>query len=219
MSKSIPVHKTRTQLVAEVIRDRILSGEIPAGTPLRQDALAKELNVSRIPVREALLLLEAQGLVEFEPHKGATASETSADMIAELFGLRALVESDILAKAIPLMTEETFSQAEKILAEFDNALDTGTQIENWSSLNQAFHAKLYQCANQPLTMEVIASLNMRSDRYIRMQLVLTEGIKKAEKEHRELLSLCQAGKVEDAVSLLRNHIIEAGVAIEQWLKK
>lgn len=63
-------YKTRTQVVVEEIRKRILSGSIKAGEPLRQAALAEELNVSRIPVREALLQLEAEGLVEFEAHKG-----------------------------------------------------------------------------------------------------------------------------------------------------
>ena len=79
-------HKTRTQLVAEAIREKILSGEIKAGEPLRQAALAEELNVSRIPVREALLQLEAEGLVNFEAHKGATATQLSADQIDEIFG-------------------------------------------------------------------------------------------------------------------------------------
>lgn len=219
MAKPVPVHKTRTQLVAEILQDRILSGDIPAGTALRQDALAKELNVSRIPVREALLLLEAQGLVEFEPHKGATVSELAVEHIHELFSLRAVLESHILAKAIPNMTADTFRQAEVILTAFDHALNTGTQIESWSSLNQEFHATLYAPANQPLSMEVIASLNMRSDRYIRLQLVLTEGIVKAEREHQRLLELCREGNIEETVSLLQRHIIEAGEAIEFLLRK
>lgn len=76
-----PVFKTRTQLVEEAIRTQILKGELKTGQPLRQDALAKEFNVSRIPVREALVQLEAQGLVSFEPHKGATVTELSPEKI------------------------------------------------------------------------------------------------------------------------------------------
>ena len=77
--------KTRTQVVVEAIRSQILSGQIKAGEPLRQAALAEQLNVSRIPIREALLQLEAEGLVKFEPHKGATATEISPELIDELF--------------------------------------------------------------------------------------------------------------------------------------
>ena len=79
------IYKTRTQLVVETLREKILSGEIKAGQPLRQAALADELNVSRIPIREALLQLEGEGLVAFEPHKGATATELNADQVDELF--------------------------------------------------------------------------------------------------------------------------------------
>jgi len=61
-----PVFKTRTQVVEEAIRTQILKSELKTGQPLRQDALAAEFNVSRIPVREALVQLEAQGLVSFE---------------------------------------------------------------------------------------------------------------------------------------------------------
>ena len=85
------IYKTRTQLVVETLREKILSGEIKAGQPLRQAALAEELNVSRIPIREALLQLEGEGLVAFEPHKGATATELNADQVDELFELRAML--------------------------------------------------------------------------------------------------------------------------------
>ncbi len=103
-------HKTRTQLVAEAIREKILSGEIKAGEPLRQAALAAELNVSRIPVREALLQLEAEGLVNFEAHKGATATQLNSDQIDEIFDLRALLEAELLRHSITNLTPRDFSK-------------------------------------------------------------------------------------------------------------
>ena len=113
MSLTAPIiHKTRTQIVVEVLREKILSGAIVAGEALRQSALAEELNVSRIPVREALLQLEAEGLVKFEAHKGATATLLSAEQASELFELRAMIETDLLAKAIPNLREQDFVQAE-----------------------------------------------------------------------------------------------------------
>ena len=96
------VYKTRTQLVVETLREKILSGEFKAGESLRQAALATELNVSRIPVREALLQLEGEGLVVFEPHKGATVTELNAKHVDELFELRAMLESNLLAASLPL---------------------------------------------------------------------------------------------------------------------
>ena len=110
-------HKTRTQLVVEAIREKILSGEIKAGEALRQAALAEYLNVSRIPVREALLQLEAEGLVNFEAHKGATASEVSSKQVDEIFELRALLEAELLKYSIKNLTQDDFSRAEAALVE------------------------------------------------------------------------------------------------------
>ena len=107
------VYKTRTQLVVETLREKILNGEIKAGQPLRQAALAEELNVSRIPVREALLQLEAEGLVSFEPHKGATATELTVNQVDELFELRAMLEADLLAASIPNLSDEKLADCSR----------------------------------------------------------------------------------------------------------
>lgn len=213
------VHKTRTQLVAEVVREKILRGEIKGGEPLRQDALAKEFSVSRIPVREALLLLEAQGLVKFEAHKGAVVTELSAERIQELFELRALVETHVLSQALDNMQPSDLAAAQNVLEEFDHALDTGTQVEDWSALNYRFHYALYAPSRLPLAMEMIENLNTKSDRYIRMQLLFTQGIQKAEKEHHQLLELCRNGNKEAALALLRSHILEAAESIATLLKE
>ncbi|MCL1051799.1 GntR family transcriptional regulator [Shewanella abyssi] len=214
MSRITPiVHKTRTQVVVEVLREKILSGEIAAGMPLRQSALADEMNVSRIPVREALLQLEAEGLVKFEAHKGATATTLSAVQVTELFDLRALIESDLLAKAIPNMTEEDLAEAESILDSLDVAFQDKDQIESWSGLNSQFHTCLYRAADKPHTIEVVNGLNTNCDRYVRLQLFLASGIPKAQQDHRELLDYCRQGDVDNAVALLRSHILHAAEAI------
>ena len=114
-------YKTRTQVVVEAIREKILTGAIKAGEPLRQAALADELKVSRIPVREALLQLEAEGLVEFEAHKGATATKLSAEQVTELFELRALLECELLRLAIPKLTEAELAQSEQLLQQMSTA--------------------------------------------------------------------------------------------------
>ncbi len=211
------IYKTRTQMVADKLRDKILSGKVVAGEALRQDAIAKEFNVSRIPVREALLQLEAQGLVNFEAHKGATATELAPAKIHELFELRALIECRVLEAAISNMTELDFVATETILHAFEQAVESGTRIEDWSDLNHAFHASLYQPAAMPLAMDIIKKLNIKSDRYIRLQLLFTSGIDKAEKEHCAILQLCKQRNVAEASALLRTHILEAGQAIHDLL--
>lgn len=209
------IHKTRTQLVVEVLREQILSGDIKGGEPLRQSAIAEQLNVSRIPVREALVQLEAEGLVKFEPHKGATATVLSVEQVTELFELRAMIESDLLAKAIPNLQDEDLKEAETVLTALEMAFKRRDSVASWSELNTQFHTCLYKAANRTHTLEVVHGLNTNCDRYIRLQLLLTGGIPTAEKEHRELLELCKKKDIKNATHLLREHILHAAETIKK----
>lgn len=211
--------KTRAQLVADDLRRRILGGEFKGGTQLRQDALAKDYDVSRIPVREALLTLESEGLVEFHAHRGAFTTELSVPKIRELFELRILLESYILRHAISKLTESDLKKAEDILHKYDQALDSGGEIDNWSEYNYAFHLALYEPAELPETISLISQLNTKSDRYIRMQLLYTQEIEKAEREHHTLLDLARQGEADQACELLKTHIQEACEAIVELLEE
>ena len=94
-------HRTIAAAAADELRRRILDGSYPGGRPLRQDALAEEFRISRIPVREALLQLEAEGLVRILPHRGAIVSELSIEEIEDIFELRALLEPRLLRRPVP----------------------------------------------------------------------------------------------------------------------
>src|SRR5215203_6201801 len=97
----LPIRRqTLTGMTADAIRERILRGHYRDGEPLRQDAIGAELGVSRIPVREALRQLEAEGLVTFSPHRGAVVSSLSLEEIQELFELRAEIEGDLITRAL-----------------------------------------------------------------------------------------------------------------------
>lgn len=212
-------YKTRAQFVADDLRRRILGGEFKGGTQLRQDALAKDYDVSRIPVREALLTLESEGLVEFYAHRGAFTTELSAAKIRELFDLRVLLEAYVLRHAITKLTDADLEKAEDILKKYDQALDSGGEIDNWSEYNYAFHRALYEPADLPETLAIINQLNTKSDRYIRMQLLYTQEIEKAEREHHTLLELARQGDADRACELLRTHIQEACEGIVELLEE
>jgi len=212
-------YKTRTQLVVEILRERILSGEIVAGQALRQAALAEDLNVSRIPVREALLQLEAEGLVSFEPHKGASATELNISQVDELFELRAMIEGALLAASLVNITDEALAQATDILAKLDSALGKENAANTWSELNSEFHNCLYSGANRPQTADLVNILNKNADRYIRMHLLWAGGISKAGPEHAELLAFCQARDTDNAVAKLKQHILSSRDEIKAFLSQ
>ncbi len=201
--------KTVTRQTVDALRERIIRGGYPDDTPLRQDALAAELGVSRIPVREALRQLEAEGLVVFNPHRGAVVSSLSLDEIEELFELRAQIESDLIRRAIPNVTSEDIARARDILNAYDAAFRAG-EISAWGELNWQFHSTLYAPANRPFTMSVIQRLHQHSDRYLRMQLSLTHGEHRASEEHRAVLTAVRAKDVKRACLLMRQHILGAG---------
>src|SRR5215472_5300212 len=198
--------QTISSLTVEALRERILRGDFPDGEPLRQDALADELGVSRIPVREALRQLEAEGLVSFSPHRGAVVSTLSLDEIDELFELRADIEGDLLRRAIPLMTDEQFDRAVEVLDAFEDALAAG-EASRWGPLNWHFHAALYAPAKRNFTMNVLQKLHQHSDRYFRMQVMLAGGGHTASQEHRAIAAAVRKRDVKNATQLMRAHIL------------
>src|SRR6201982_4214995 len=107
-----------TSAVADKLRDQIIRGEIAEGTHLRQDAIATQYQVSRIPVREALRQLDAEGLIAIVPNRGAVVPALSPDDIGELFSIRALLEPEVLKLSIPRLTEEDFAEADAVLQKY-----------------------------------------------------------------------------------------------------
>lgn len=209
--------KTVTDLAIEALRERILHGEYAEGEPLRQDALAADLGVSRIPVREALRQLEAEGLVAFNPHCGAVVSSLSLDEIDELFELRGLLEGEVLRVAVARMTVEDWDRADAILDAYEAAFER-RDVAQWGALNWKFHSTLLSAAGRPLTLGVLNMLHNQSDRYMRMQLALTHGEGRAIGEHRAIAAAARRRDAQGAAALLRDHILNAGRSLMEFLR-
>nr|WP_298726782.1 GntR family transcriptional regulator [uncultured Steroidobacter sp.] len=189
--------------VARIVRQRILSGQYKAGDFLRQEALAQELGVSRIPIREALALLEAEGFVVREQYRGALIPHLSLREVEEIYKLRSMLEPFLLEQAIPKLTPAVIAKARELVM----ASRTCSDLNEWGRLNFQFHKTLYAVADLPLTMQVLDQLLMRADRYLRMQRYLSAEIQQeSDQEHLNLLDLLEAGRNEEAVAALRSHI-------------
>ncbi|MDB5501530.1 MAG: GntR family transcriptional regulator [Tardiphaga sp.] len=200
-------HRTLSAAIVDQLRKSILDGTFKAGAQLRQDALGEAYGVSRIPVREALFQLEAEGLVRIVPQKGAIVAELSLDQteINDVFDLRCLLEPRMLAQSAPRFGDDDFARLDDIHARFEQAIMAGN-VSEWGQLNADFHMALYVRAEQPRTQAIVVSLLQTSDRYTRLQLSTTTSMGIAEKEHAELIVLCRAGKIEDACRFLQRHI-------------
>lgn len=198
-------HRTLSTAIAEHLRQEILGGQHPSGTPLRQDALAERFQVSRIPVREALFQLEAEGLLVMQPHRGAVVSSFSVEEIADIFELRALLEPRLLAASLPRMKEQDFAPVAALDAEFAQAVQTG-DMARWGELNARFHLSLYQRAPQPRTLAIVAALLQSGERFTRLQMNRQNAMTRAAQDHRELLVLCRRGDAQGACAHLTEHI-------------
>jgi DNA-binding GntR family transcriptional regulator len=216
--RSVLERKTVAEATAEELRMRILSGALQAGAQLRQEVLAAELGVSRIPLREALRLLEGEGLVTIVPHRGAVVSVLSPDEIGELFDLRVLIEPDLIRRAVPHMTPDDLREAEATLAGYKAALEH-RDVGTWGRLNTRFHLALYRPARRPRSFALAQTLLDQADRYTRMQLLLTEGQLRAQQEHEALLAACRAGEIDRAGRLLDQHIRDAGRSLIEFMHR
>ncbi len=211
-------HRTLSAAIVEQLRRDILDGTYAAGAQLRQDALADTFQVSRIPVREALFQLEAEGLLRIEPHKGAIVSAFSLEEIDDVFDLRVLLEPRLLARSIAHLTDKDFAEVAALDAEFHTAI-TQQDVARWGQLNARLHLALYGPAKLPRTLNIVTALLQTSDRFTRLQMNHPVAMTRAESEHRKLLRLCQHGKVEPACAHLALHIEKVRQDLHRLLKR
>ncbi len=202
-------------IIFNAIRKAIIEGELSDGDPLRQDEIARMFNTSRIPVREAITMLEQQGLVKTERYRGAIVAGLSLDEASEIFDFRALVEAQVIRKAVPNMTKAVLEEAREYLVQFSAAEDP----MEYGDLNRKFHETLYGASNLNYHLSVIDNSMDRIDRYLRAQLILSDGMERANREHLGILEACERGDAEAAADLTAAHITGAKTSLAVHIKK
>lgn len=206
------------EMIVSDLRQRILSGELAEGEAIRQELLAKEYDVSRMPVREALKRLSAEGLVQWENNRGGTVIKHSLHEIGEIFDLRILIEVDLFRRAIPNMTDTHFATCERLLAEMEGSYEAD-DVSNWGKFNHEYHMALYAAADRSMSMELLERISLHSDRYVRIHLSVMEQRKPARDEHRKLLALARDGNVDGGAALLSQHIERTKMELLQMIAK
>lgn len=200
-------------LVFDALRRAIIGGELKDGDPIRQDEIARLFNISRIPVREAIARLEQQGLVKNHRYKGAVVAGLSVAEAGEIFDFRRLVEAQVVRRAVPLMTVGLIEEVRAICG----ACEAATDPIRWGDLNRQFHARLYQSSDLPFHLATLDNAMDRLDRYLRAQLLLTDGYARANAEHRGIVDACARGDADAAEVLTTAHIQGAHAALREHL--
>jgi len=204
-----------SDVIHDALRAAIIRGELEEGQTLRQDAIAKMFNVSRIPVREALKQLEASGLVTSVRYKGVVVSRISSDEIREIFDFRATGEPKLIAQSVPRMSQQAIEHAQDLC----NSFEQETDGVRWGDLNRQFHSSLYVDANLPYYFAAAEAANDRIERYIRAQLSLAHGRERAIEEHQQIIDACRAGDAERAADLTRQHIVNASLSLTRVIEE
>ena len=198
--------KTKEEYVAEFLREGILSGKFPRGMRLKQADLAQSLNLSITPVREAFRILEAEGYVLNETHRGVIVAPFDASATREISDLRVLLEGRLAVAAMKHVKSEHYAELDQLQQEFDRAQARGDR-QAVRALNYRFHSKLYALAQQPQTLHFVQVLWAKYP-FDLINLIGGRAGRAAE-EHRHLLNAMKAGDEQAILAALREHI-EAG---------
>ncbi len=215
MMNSANKKATATDRVYGVLRKRILDGSLAEGTPIRQDDIAAELGLSKIPVREALMRLQSEGLVLFTPNAGATVAVLTVADYVEMLDIRIATECRALELAVPNMAESDIAHARALL----DAYDTAITEEGWSELNARFHECLYAPAHRPRLLALIKSVQDQMGKIMRQRVSAVAGHKRSHGDHVKILDACERGEVNEAVLLLRRHIENTQREVQAYFRR
>ena len=208
--------RTAHELVRDTLRRAILTGQIAGGVRLVQADLAKQLEVSTTPVREALRDLSAEGLIQLDAHRGAIVRSLNKEEVEEIYWLRQLLEPEMMARAVQNITDEQIEQAESIQKQADEERDPVA----WVQLNKAFHRVFNVASRSPRLAAIVENLQGSGTPYVVAALVAgSRNAKAANAQHREILQAVRARDVKAAKKHMRDHVDETLVGLPERLPK
>lgn len=203
-----------SETIAATLRTMIAQGALPDGARLVERDLAERFAVSRIPLREAIQRLAAEGLVELQRNRGAAVRTLSPADIKEIYSLRKLLEGDAIHQAVQRMDPETLARAELV----HKLLGQATNKEKQGELNREFHALLYApCGNQR-QLKAIAELRAQVERYERLQDTLLADTAAFQHEHDHILQACRDADPERARMMTMEHLASAESIVLQTFR-
>jgi DNA-binding GntR family transcriptional regulator len=224
VSVSTDERRALVDKLASQLHARVLSGELPSGTRLRQKALAEEFGVSRTPVREALRKLQAGGLVELQPNRGAVVRGLSPREIRDAYEVRAALEALAAGLAAERVNRQQLKRLEHAQDEFRAALQ-GTitrrsggrevserDVRRWAGANDEFHQTIHEASGNEVLAGTLAQLAQNFPRDL-SRLVVSESTAMLEanvREHEAILEALASHDATAAYERMRQHVTRAG---------
>jgi len=194
---------TAEEFAVKILRKAILNGNFKDGEPIEIAQLEKKLGVSRMPIRLALQQLENEGLVLRNPHKKPIAVKLSVEEVMKICDIRCELESLAVRRSAPKLTPEHFQRLKELVEKMDQVNEPDAFLE----LNEQFHRYLYKVGGNEILDDLIAKFRNNVQRYLRVYLLNFRTFKQGNRDHREIVSALEAGDVEQAVHIIRQHIV------------
>ena len=197
------------------LRDRIIAGDFPGGMRLKSEELAARLGISRMPIREALRQLHAEGLVVIRRNQGASVVRLSPAEIMELFSIRAALEGLAARIAAERIEPKQTRMLQELLLRMQRHADAPVR---WIAGHDAFHDALCAVALMPRLAQQITLLRQQTRPYIRLYVSGHDDPEPRGLEHRMLLEALLGGSGDAAESAMRQHVVENGRSIVAFLE-
>lgn len=193
-------------LAYEHLREAILSGRLGSGEAIRQDEVAARLGVSRIPVREALRRLDAEGLAVLHQHRGYYVASLSRAEINDVFETQLLLEEHAGFVAATRRTDADTADLEACLERLDRLIEaTPFDIAEFGRRNSEFHERLVAASRRPYLSRMLRILHDSIERYARMGASLIAELKDSQREHHAIMDAFRAGDAAAVARLCRAH--------------
>ena len=215
LEQLIPIHlkdNAAPYYIANILREAIYRGILTEGEALHQSQLAERLKVSPIPLREALRLLEMEGLVDFRGRRGAIVTGLTFEEAREIYEMLSALEVNVLRIAFPTISDSIIAEAERVLDEMKCQSDCIV----WREQNILFHTLLYESADRPLTFDSIARLRQQVDRYIRLHLESMR--EESQEQHRQILEAVKKKDLGAATAALANHLENTSKDLQSYMR-
>jgi DNA-binding GntR family transcriptional regulator len=199
----------------QYLKRAIFAGKLPGGTPVRQDAIAKQLDISRIPVRDAIGRLHAEGLVTQRANRSMVVTELGPTEVMEVFEIRAALEGLAFRLALPHLRGELLHEIDDLLRRMNRVVD---EHELWIERHDAFHDYLHYWSGRPRLVAQIRQLRAAVQPYLRLYVEWKRQTEKHGYEHEEIVAAVRSGNQREAEELMRGHVMRSAVKITQFLR-
>lgn len=199
------VFTTKSDLVFNALRDQIVAGELRPGEVIDQERIAAALDVSRMPLRQALLKLEANGLIELRPHRSAVVTPMEPSAVEEIYAMRVALESMLVEVATAHLADQDFAELESLNEQVGQLVESG-DTAGFVAADRRLHLKLYAASGYTRAVAEVEQLRDSSDRYVGAYAALPTLASRSVAEHAKILQACRDRDGRLAAQLIRDHI-------------